>query len=103
MGMITPHEVFEEMKSNRESHHGITSQPPRCARENMHLFRIPPATDLMMLFVFVAVASCAFAQVIFNGASSPVAAALTTATYCDVVANDSFPVQWATRYLRLDE
>jgi len=80
MGMITPHEVFEEMKSNRESHHGITSQPPRCARENMHLFRIPPATDLMMLFVFVAVASCAFAQVIFNGTSSPVAAALTTAT-----------------------
>src|SRR6267154_6732585 len=69
-----------KIKSNLESHQGTTSQPPRCARENMHLFRSRPATQLMMLFVFLAVASCACAQVIFNGVSAPVAAKLTTGT-----------------------
>jgi len=80
MGMITPHEAFEENKIE-------PGEPPRCyfsaakARaRDMHLFRIRPATSLMMLFAFWAVSACAFAQVIFNGASSPVAAMLTTAT-----------------------
>src|SRR5260370_29009935 len=80
MGMVTLGEVYEENKIE-------SGEPPRhyfsaakVGTRNVHLFRSRPATQLMMLLVFWAVASCACAQVIFNSVSSPVAAKLTTGT-----------------------
>ena len=95
------------MKLNRKPLQGVICQPRRHRRENVELFyaqlfrvqllhvqlfSVGAAARLILVLGLLGVASCAFAQVIFMGASSPVTAELPPGTDT-VTVTQTIPLQ----------